>query len=540
MQRAIAYIRVSDPRQVDLGNSLQTQEKQVRAYAEAKGHLIDRLFTEEGESAKTDARPRLQEMLRWCRANKGRVSVLIVPKIDRLARHSFDYSSIKMALSKSGVRIESVGERIEDSPVGRFTESIMASVAQFDNEMRSERSKGGMIEAVIEGRWVWKAPIGYRNVRLNGKGTIEPHPTHCSLVCHAFEQVARGEYSIDLIRQGMAEGGIRLSRTRLYRMLCSKAYIGQIEAFGQIYQGKTPFIPIVSEATFYAARARLKRRQDRRHYQLQHPDFPLRGTVLCTCGKFLTAGWSKGKLSRYGYYRCLSCNRSNHRREDVEEAFARELESYRPPESRWNEIINALKLRSNERQALVAKDDDVLRREIKKLTELQGALAIKNASGVIPDALASKQIEALASKIDLLSEQLHADSQPATIDELLKFARWFFDSISFVWKEISVTKQQELQKILFPYGLIYDPTFGFRTPDNSLVGALNRDLYDDEYSLVDPNSEFTKNFLDLALRLYEIFQHENSFEGSYDESRLADVSVSQVRSRFGVTRRDVA
>ena len=57
MERAIAYIRVSDPRQVTDGNSLVTQENLVRDQVRARNYELDRLFVEPGESAKTDNRP---------------------------------------------------------------------------------------------------------------------------------------------------------------------------------------------------------------------------------------------------------------------------------------------------------------------------------------------------------------------------------------------------------------------------------------------------------------------------------------------------
>ena len=57
--------------------------------------------------------------------------------------------------------------------------NIIANVAQFDNDVRTERSVGGMKEAVREGRYVWPAPIGYKNIRSNGKATRPGRPGHC-------------------------------------------------------------------------------------------------------------------------------------------------------------------------------------------------------------------------------------------------------------------------------------------------------------------------------------------------------------------------
>ncbi len=66
--------------------------------------------------------------------------------------------------------IKSVTEYFEDTPAGRFMENIIANVGQFDNDVRTERCIGGMREAINEGRYVWMAPIGYKNVRGKWQG----------------------------------------------------------------------------------------------------------------------------------------------------------------------------------------------------------------------------------------------------------------------------------------------------------------------------------------------------------------------------------
>ena len=42
-------------------------------------------------------------------------------------------------------------------------ENMLAAMAQFDNDQKSERTKAGMITALEMGRWTWAAPVGYLN-----------------------------------------------------------------------------------------------------------------------------------------------------------------------------------------------------------------------------------------------------------------------------------------------------------------------------------------------------------------------------------------
>ena len=64
MNRAVIYCRVSTKDQVD-NFSLSTQEKACRDYCARHSFDVDKVFVEEGESAKTVNRPRFQQMLAY-------------------------------------------------------------------------------------------------------------------------------------------------------------------------------------------------------------------------------------------------------------------------------------------------------------------------------------------------------------------------------------------------------------------------------------------------------------------------------------------
>ncbi|MFA5366129.1 MAG: recombinase family protein, partial [Candidatus Bathyarchaeia archaeon] len=161
--KTIIYCRVSTKEQVEEGLSLQNQEKACIDYAEKKGFIKDKIFIEEGESAKTQLRTQLLALLDYCKENTGKIDALIVWKLDRFSRQTSDHFALKALLAKYGVRIYSVTEPIDETPQGQLMETVLAGFAQFDNDIRSERSTIGMRDRINEGRWVWKAPIGYLN-----------------------------------------------------------------------------------------------------------------------------------------------------------------------------------------------------------------------------------------------------------------------------------------------------------------------------------------------------------------------------------------
>lgn len=453
METAIAYIRVSDPKQVVDGNSLTTQEVQVRHLAEHRGYAFDRLFVEPGESAKTDHRPVLQEMLRYCVQKRGQIQVLVVPRIDRLARNAFDYASLKVRLSRIGIRLESVGERIEDSPVGRFTETILASVAQFDNEVRAERSRGGMLQAIQEGRWIFQAPYGYRNIRFNGRATIEPDPEEAEVVRDIFAELAAGALPNELHRR-LASKGIRLTRSHFFKLIRNEAYLGVVVAFGERVQAAPPFLPLVSHSVFRAAQGSITKKSWPRTYDRHNPTFPLRGTLKCGCGKFLTASWSAGRTRRYAHYRCLTCPRVNIPVELVHQKFTVTLRQYSLRPNMAERLGLAIAQHVADLQQDVERDRGAAEIELAKVRDLRTAIARKTALGVIPDDLAKEQLAELDTEMRLLGERLNRQAPTlAEINRALDFALGFLSNLGGYWFEGDTSARKRLQRFVFPLGI---------------------------------------------------------------------------------------
>ena len=184
-------------------------------------------------------------------------------------------------------------------------EGVLAAIAQFDNDLRAEKTSLGMKEALKRGRWTFPAPLGYLNVHLaDGTKTIEPDPERAPLVRRAFELFATGLYSKREVLGQVSASGLRVpeagerSGTRALATCSSTPlYAGRIrnDAWGIDVEGN--FEPIVDEHTFYRVQAVLRESKaaGKRHRR-QNPDFPLRRFVRCgVCENPLTGGWSRSK-----------------------------------------------------------------------------------------------------------------------------------------------------------------------------------------------------------------------------------------------------
>ena len=133
----IGYARVSTDDQ-----SLDSQTDALSA-AGAEKVFADRI------SGSRRARPELDKMLEQLRDG----DVVSVTKYDRLARSLKDLLEIVEAIRERGAGFRSLAEDIDTTtPAGRLVFHVFASIAQFERERISERTKEGLASARRRGR----------------------------------------------------------------------------------------------------------------------------------------------------------------------------------------------------------------------------------------------------------------------------------------------------------------------------------------------------------------------------------------------------
>jgi len=191
MVGAIIYIRVSTKEQTE-NLSLPTQLRVCEDYCRREGYEILERFKEEGESAKTVDRRELQRLLAYCRSNKGKVHFLVVFNLTRFARDKYDHFALRSHLKSLGISLRSATEPIDDTSTGKLMEGVLAAFAQFDNDVRSDRTRAGMQEALRRGRWTFLAPLGYLNAPRAMRQSLIADPERAAIVRRLFKQYATG------------------------------------------------------------------------------------------------------------------------------------------------------------------------------------------------------------------------------------------------------------------------------------------------------------------------------------------------------------
>ena len=302
---AIIYCRVSSKDQVE-NYSPPLQEKTCREYAQRHGYEIIEIFIEKGESAKTIERTQLKKLLDFISKNHKRVNAIIVAKLDRLARNMLDFTGLVASFSKLGIDIKSATENVDDSPAGKLTKNMIAAIAQFDNDVRSERTKGGMREAILEGRWCWRAPVGLKQLKDADEKTLLVPSIESHFIIEAFDLFITGLYTqVDIVNMLRKKGFKRVTKGLLGRILHNPLYCGLIKMDWHPEYIIAKHKGIISQETFFKAHYLLTGKRPSITPKIRnHPDFPLRNFVRCPkCGQKLTAGWSTGrKKVKYAYY----------------------------------------------------------------------------------------------------------------------------------------------------------------------------------------------------------------------------------------------
>lgn len=132
----VGYARVSS-----VGQSLAVQVDNLNAYG------CDEIFQEK-KSGTTANRPKLKECLKYVR--KG--DVLVITKLDRLARSTLDLHKIVDELNQKGVGFKVLDQSIDTTTKeGKLMFSMLAAVAEFETELRKERQLEGIAKAKKRG-----------------------------------------------------------------------------------------------------------------------------------------------------------------------------------------------------------------------------------------------------------------------------------------------------------------------------------------------------------------------------------------------------
>ncbi len=313
---AIIYCRVSSPSQIRLGHGLDSQESRCRTYAESRGYAVEAVFPDDVSGGGDFMnRPGMVALLSYLDAQKGKNYKIIFDDFKRFARDTEFHIALRRAFKSRGAEVECLNFKFEDTPEGKFTETIFAAQGELEREQNRRQTQQKMRERVRKGYWVFAAPVGYKyeTVPPHGKLLVRKEP-QASIVQEALEGFASGRFASQAEVQRYLEDQPDFSKgsigyvhpQRAADLLARPIYAGHIvyPPWGiTLRQGH--HAPIISAETY-------QKIQERRQGGTKHParadlnrDFVLRGAVSCAdCDVPYRSAWSKGARKSYAYYVC--------------------------------------------------------------------------------------------------------------------------------------------------------------------------------------------------------------------------------------------
>ncbi|WP_216825748.1 recombinase family protein [Ruegeria sp. EL01] len=486
---AVIYCRVSSTKQKLDGGGLESQEQRCRAYADQNGYEVAAVFPDDASGAGDYMkRPGMVALLSFIDAQPDKNFVVIFDDLKRFARETEMHIKLRQAFKQRGAAVQCLNFKFEDSPEGKFIETIIAAQGELEREQNCRQVVQKMKARVENGFWVFRAPVGYEYVSAKGGGgkiLVHQEP-QASVVREALEGFASGRFATQTELRGFLEahphfpsdkpdGGIRPQT--IVRLLNKVVYAGLVNApVWGVSTRKGQHDGLISVKTYEKIQKRLNKGVYAPWRKDIKEDFPLRGTVACDCCSTpLTAGWTKGKTKTYPYYFCRQkgCEKygKSIARAKIEGAFEELLETLQPSEGLIDMAKAMFRDAWDQRIAQAASMASSVSKQIKETEKKISDLVerIMDASNARVITAYEKRIEELETHKLILAEQRSGmTKQRYTFEQLFELSMKFLSSPFILWASGSFSLQRTVLKLAFVDHLSYCHENGFRTPKTTL------------------------------------------------------------------------
>lgn len=235
MVKVAAYLRVSTDGQTGEDKfGLASQREAIESYAKREGYEIVRWYADEGISGATLDRPGLQQLL--ADATVGAFAVVIVAKMDRLARDLLSQLWLEKELLSAKVEIISAAEPFRgQDPASVMFRQLLGSFAQFEKARIAERLAGGRKQKAKGGGFAGGSPaIGYRAER--GTKTLYVDEEKRETVRRVFSLHDQGLSLRGILRVLQAEGHTTRDGHPFTQAVQIKRIIDRRDFYAGLYQ----------------------------------------------------------------------------------------------------------------------------------------------------------------------------------------------------------------------------------------------------------------------------------------------------------------
>jgi len=482
-QLALIYCRVSDKKQKTDGHGLESQEHRCRQYAAERGDTVEMVFPDDisggGDFMK---RPAMRALLAYLESEKDQSYVVIFDDLKRFARDTRFHLDLREKFLARGARVECLNFKFEDSPEGRFVETIIAAQGQLEREQHSRQIVQKMKARVEKGYYVSCPPVGYRycDDRRHGKLLVRVEPV-ASIIAEALEGYASGRFTSQVEVKRFLESKPEFPKsgasgyvhpTRVKAMLQRPLYAGYVNATDwDVSLRKGHHEPLISFATYERVQAALKGNVYAPARKDINDDFPLRGFVACDdCGEPMTSCWSKGRSKLYPYYLCdtpgCASKRKSIPRAEIEEGVEALLRALQPARQ-LVALARAMFLDVWEMRLIEARSArQTLETQLKDIEgQIEGLLdrIVDTASPAVIQAYETRIDKLERQKIRLAEQAAQTVPPQGRMEEFIEPALGFLASPWNIYESGSIHLKRTVLKLAFSEPLRYSRGNGYRT-----------------------------------------------------------------------------
>lgn len=469
---ALGYLRISDKKQIK-GESKANQKAAIQNYADTNGIKIIQWFYDEAKSGKNAERDELQSMIRLAMKMKGQINYVLVYKMSRASRDVETYiTQIRSVLAARGIKIRSVTEPFDDSPMGKFVETLYVSVAQLDNDTKREMVVDNMTRIAKQGFWQHKPPRGYERCSIkNDEGKPRPsmRKNHdAEKIEKVLMRINRGDINVaELVRYATSnefygENGKPFTQQTITNIVKCPEYAGFVHDKFTDYElvpGKHE--AIISEQVYWENQEILKRKSKTYLLGLKHhtknKNAPLSRFILCVSCKEIMTRSNPGGEYRYYCARKTCRGTGSILADDAHRKFEGLLAQITPTKGTLK-LMKEVLVRTTVKQLGGINED--LSHQRARLDEI-AITRTNTVKDYVNRKIDSEEKQMLtdsldAEKLEILSQVNELEARQTLNESHIEYALNFMENVAQQWADSPLELKQKFQKLIFPKGFIYD------------------------------------------------------------------------------------
>ena len=388
-KKVAIYARVSTTEQAEEGYSIDEQIRVLKEFCEKEGYVVYDEYVDRGISGKNiTGRPAIKRLL--ADAEQKKFDIVLVWKMNRLARKSLDLMNIVEQLNSKNIAFRSYTEKYEtETPTGKLHFQMMAAIAEYERNNIAENVKMGMIARAKDGQWNGGQVMGYDVVEKDSENKkrkqtgLQIKEQEAKIIRLIFKMYTTG-HGYKAIANKINQDGYRTKKNKTFSLNAIKTivtnpvYAGYIRYNVRrdwnekrrnninpnpiIVKGEHP--SIISEETWKIAQKVYKERSCKPN-RIHEGVFPLTGIMRCPqCGAGMVIGRTtnrtkSGEKRVLEYYVCgawknkgtVACRSNAVRTEYADDYVLNKLEALMKSEHLTKKLVDNI---NTKQQSLVA------------------------------------------------------------------------------------------------------------------------------------------------------------------------------------------